>query len=84
MALFRHNTNDSQSPFNADDAPAYVAPDADIVPDEEEPLATGFPATDRRLSPNGASASARIPFRNRHPAHSHRIPPRRAPVRPGP
>ena len=45
MALFRHNTNDSQSPFNADDAPAYVAPDADIVPDEEEPSP---PASRRR------------------------------------
>ena len=45
MALFRHNTNDSQSPFNADDAPAYVAPNADIVPDEEEPTP---PASRRR------------------------------------
>ena len=45
MALFRHNTNDSQSPFNADDAPAYVAPDADIIPDEEEPAP---PASRRR------------------------------------
>ena len=45
MALFRHNTNDSQSPFDVDDAPAYVAPNADIVPDEEEPTP---PASRRR------------------------------------
>lgn len=45
MALFRHHTNDSQSPFDVDDAPAYVALNADIVPDEEEPTP---PASRRR------------------------------------
>ena len=56
MALFRHNTNDSQSPFDVDDAPAYVAPNADIVPDEEEPTP---PASRRRSGRNTTRPQSR-------------------------